>query len=193
MATTFPRAGVRALLATLTGFPASNILFLNEPEPAFSPKAGAFKGAIRMKLRTSKDSAQDEIRRTWNAGTSTLTESTGGQRTHTLEVRLESHVATTPASDVLEELRVRFGFTSSAALWTAQGLALTGTGDIVPIPGVVSSTGNREISTAVMELFLNQAVSIDSATPVGWIEKVNHGHPASPGAAPVVDLVFTPA
>lgn len=184
MAHAFPRDKVRKILAkALGGWPESSIIFRDEPEPMTAPKMGVVQGLVRLDLSRRASVGGDEVRRTPVAGGNL--ESFGGQRSLSLLVRVESQNPTVPADDVLEGMRMRLNFSAPLAALRACDLALADLGSVTPLSNPVK---NRQVSTAVLELFLNQVVEMQDPIIGGVIEKVSSGTPSDPGAAPVVDL-----
>ena len=187
MAHVFPRAEVKKIVAkALGGWPVSNVVFRDEPEPMIAPKAGVVTGLVRLDLTSRTSAGSDDVTRIETPGG--LRTVYGGQRAVTMTVRVESHTPGIVASDLLEGMRLRLNFEPNLDAWRRVGLALADWGAIVPLPNPVQ---NRMISTAALELFLNMVVELEDPVLGGVIEKVSSSTPVDPGAAPVVDLTGT--
>lgn len=188
MAFAFPKEAVRAIVSKALGnWPKTSIIFRDEAEPMVAPKAGQIRGLVRLEVARRSGLGQDCILRIAKLDGSNR-EIYGGQRKISFVVRVESHDSSTPAFDILEGMRMRLNFDSSLQLWRDVGLALADWGQVVPIANPVQ---NRMVSTAVLELTLNQVVELEDANPAGVVEKVASTTPGDPGAAPVVDLAGT--
>lgn len=188
MAFAFPREAVRAIVSKALGnWPKTSIIFRDEAEPMVAPKAGQIRGLVRLDVARRAAVGNDCILRIEKNDGSNR-EIYGGQRKISFMVRAESHDPNVPAFDILEGMRLRLNFDSSLQLWRDVGLALADWGQVVPITNPVQ---NRLVSTAVLELTLNQVVELEDANPAGVIEKVSSTTPVDPGAAPVADLTGT--
>lgn len=176
MATAFPKNELAALIATLTGFPASQVIWAGDERPFVGPdETGKVTGLIELNCSARRALGVDEENRTYPDPNTTVIK-TKGQRVVTVNVRLEGY-AEEEAFDFLETLRTELGREENRATCRAAGIAFT---EAAPVNMLNGTAENRAISVGQVDLMFNQAVSTTKTiTQPGYIE--------------AVDMAFAPA
>lgn len=186
-----PREPLRALVASLSGVPASRVYWDGEPEKHLGPIAGK-AGKIVLNVTARAANGEPEERREWNPDTLEYELEYGAQRTLTISVRAHNFLGFGEAYDLLEKVRMGLARKTSRATLRAVDLAYVDTPSIVQLPN--STVDTRVYSAASLDFRVSQLVT-DAPDPTGvtgtWIEKVNKDNPPDPASAPVYDLEFT--
>lgn len=171
MATSIPKEGLRAIIASLAALPPENVVWDNEPEPfagpVFGPVAGAV-GLIKLAVVARRSKGVDQEIRTYPDPNTTVV-TLKGQRVVTISVRADQFEGD-EGFDLLESIRTQIQSDDNRAALRAAGCALSSTSDVQPIDYAVD---NREVSAAFFDLFLNQTVETSTTlNQPGYIESV---------------------
>lgn len=169
MATTVPKESLRAIFATLSGLPASRVIWDGEPVPPATPtQVGAKTGRLVLNVVATRRLGEDEELREYpTVDTTQITYR--GFRVRTISVRAEQF-AGDEGFDVLEDIRLGIGQNDTRDLLNAAGLSLASSEDVRTID---ASAGNRAVSFATLDVLLNQTVSkVVTKNEAGFIESV---------------------
>lgn len=169
MATSVPKEDLRAIFATLSGLPATRVIWDGEPVPPATPtEVGGKTGRLVLNVVATRRLGEDEeIREYPTADTTKLTYR--GWRVRTISVRAEQF-AGDEGFDVLEDIRLGIGQDDTRALLNAAGLSLASSSDARTLDAFA---GNRAVSYATMDVLLNQTVSKSvTKNEAGFIESV---------------------
>ncbi len=165
MTTALPKEALRAIFVTLSGLPASRVIWDGEPKGWAGRTASGKSGHLVLDLVATRQLGVDEETREYDVtvGENVYTRIThAGHRVRTIAVRAENYDAE-EGYDLLEQIRLGLGQDDTCALFNAAGVALNSVEDIVSLGG---AAGNRAVSFASMDLLLNQTVSRTYDVPV---------------------------
>jgi hypothetical protein len=159
--TPFPREGLRAWFATLTGLAAGNVIFEDEPEPIIGPNnAGVVTGLLHVNMTSSVSMSWEERRKdapgttgpATPPGTPNAQIDTIEQTYVTLGLVYESYAPATTALayDMLAKVRARGFQPPNLDLLRLQGCFLVSVGNVNTV--LNRSVDNRALSVAALDV-----------------------------------------
>lgn len=176
MSTDLPREALRTIFASLSGLPASRVIWAGEPKGWAGRTDEGKSGHLVLDCIATRRVGVDEEIREYDVEVSPDVFRTRikffGQRVRTLNVRAENYESDT-GYDLLERIRLSLGSDEVGAQLNAVNLSLNGDEDIRPID---ASAGNRKVSFASFDVLLNHLVTrivdVDPADGDTYIDAV---------------------
>lgn len=159
--TTVPKEALRALFVSLTGLHPARVIWDGEARDFAGPDANGRTGRLVLNVVARRRIGIDSEERTYpNPNTTRTTYS--GHRVITISVKAENYDGD-EGFDTLEGLRVELMGDDVGAVCESMGLSVATIEDVRTLN---ASAGNRKLTFAQMDLFVNQAVSRTKDVPV---------------------------
>lgn len=164
------RAGLAALVASLTALPAAMIVWEDQQRPFMDPSVRAI---ATLSFGPITPQGRDEVISVWDANNpgAEYRDTVKGIRTLPWRIKVESLEQTNDktAQNYLERARTRLRLPDSIAALNAVSCSRQSTGQVIPVQEGVDK---RIASIAVLDVLLNCALTETAAQGYGYIATV---------------------